>query len=806
MISLRQSNLKPKSEPDLQEEHPINKPLEKKEENAKTEGIYQINYSNDFIFIKNKNVSSRMIKIDRRNMKSSFEVLDEDILLPFKSMKSMDVFAVWGIVEILDVEFLILISKARVAVKIDESKIYEVLSVKFVTVDIQKFNNMEFEKCWEQLTRLKEFLKTGFYFSYSYPLCHNFEGQIKVSQEDLTKNISQNFFGWNYRALKQLLSEVINGFAFFIPIIQGFVGKCDLGEMKYILISRRSYIMGGTRFNNRGIDNFGRVANFVESEALLQTKNGWYSFVQIRGSLPFYWDQFKGVGVNIKIDQSESINCDILMKHFELLGEEGYNKVVMLNLLSLKRPEENRLIEYFQNLLVKAEDKGLKNVEYEYFDFLTETKETDHSAIDKEVIRMFRQLDLDMSLWNRGEDGRCEAVKKQSIFVRTNCLDCLDRTNAAQSKLALFALSKVMAEEGQPVGDETKVLAEFEGDKKPWFKDLRSLWANNGDAISIVYSGTGATTSSVTRKGQKSSIGSIIDHGFKTLNRLYLNNFDDDYKQDVIDMLLAKKTRTVRLTEMQNRPSDSDFDSASAQISFVSFTSIRNNSNVAVKADFAPKLFTEFGDSSFVVVVFYIHTDKPLILDGQDHLVFPTFARLFRFYADQTTEFKMVREFIGAKFECLLFEKTGQPHELSFFKAEMVPGSLFSSPIGCQISIIFRQISVKVFAIKVDGGFFSGSPSQCVKTLLAKSLDRRYDTIVFMGPMEVGVDVETAHRDYFPCLNQDVENAGDKTHNNRLFALLPKTTPYQVVTVPASFETIDFKGILTLNGCSLIIK
>ena len=33
-----------------------------------------------------------------------------------------------------------------------------------------------------------------------------------------------------------------------------------------ILISRRSYIMGGTRYNSRGIDNKGNVANFVETE------------------------------------------------------------------------------------------------------------------------------------------------------------------------------------------------------------------------------------------------------------------------------------------------------------------------------------------------------------------------------------------------------------------------------------------------------------------------------------------------------------------------------------------------------------
>jgi hypothetical protein len=30
---------------------------------------------------------------------------------------------------------------------------------------------------------------------------------------------------------------------------------------------------------------------------------------------------------------------------------------------------------------------------------------------------------------------------------------------------------------------------------------LRDIWANNGDNISKIYAGTGATTSSVTRRG-----------------------------------------------------------------------------------------------------------------------------------------------------------------------------------------------------------------------------------------------------------------------------------------------------------------
>ena len=67
--------------------------------------------------------------------------------------------------------------------------------------------------------------------------------------------------------------------------------------------------MGGTRYNARGIDGDGNVANFVELEQLVfqhavhdpplpfednpnSTVLGTtkvYSHVQIRGSMPFFW-------------------------------------------------------------------------------------------------------------------------------------------------------------------------------------------------------------------------------------------------------------------------------------------------------------------------------------------------------------------------------------------------------------------------------------------------------------------------------------------------------------------------------------
>ena len=49
-------------------------------------------------------------------------------------------------------------------------------------------------------------------------------------------------------------------------------------------------MMGGTRYNSRGIDTNGYVANFVETEQVMNFHDEVYSHIQLRGSLPFYWN------------------------------------------------------------------------------------------------------------------------------------------------------------------------------------------------------------------------------------------------------------------------------------------------------------------------------------------------------------------------------------------------------------------------------------------------------------------------------------------------------------------------------------
>ena len=109
---------------------------------------------------------------------------------------------------------------------------------------------------------------------------------------------------------------------------------------------------------------------------------------------------------------------------------------------------------------------------------------------------------------------------KQETVFRTNCMDCLDRTNVVQSSIARYILAAQMIRFGVNIevdgGDEREEDIEFNNvfnhsKSQPWNFLLyhRQLlwvkiisfivWANNGDSISFAYTGTDALKGDFTR-------------------------------------------------------------------------------------------------------------------------------------------------------------------------------------------------------------------------------------------------------------------------------------------------------------------
>ena len=76
------------------------------------------------------------------------------------------------------------------------------------------------------------------------------------------------------------------------------------------------------------------------------------------------------------------------------------------------------------------------------------------------------------------------SFRTQKGVVRTNCLDCLDRTNCVQTILGIHSVKSQISSLNLESG-KVNVEQRIE-------EILKDLWQKNGDQCSTIYAGTGA--------------------------------------------------------------------------------------------------------------------------------------------------------------------------------------------------------------------------------------------------------------------------------------------------------------------------
>ncbi len=91
----------------------------------------------------------------------------------------------------------------------------------------------------------------------------------------------------------------------------------------------------------------------------------------------------------------------------------------------------------------------------------------------------------------------------QKGVFRTNCIDCLDRTNVVQSLLASQNLATVLHRLGILKSPSTLELE----DEKAFQHVYRNAWADHANFISVQYAGTGALKTDYTRTGVRTRFG-----------------------------------------------------------------------------------------------------------------------------------------------------------------------------------------------------------------------------------------------------------------------------------------------------------
>ncbi|XP_066255280.1 phosphatidylinositol-3-phosphatase SAC1 [Euwallacea similis] len=478
--------------------------------------------------------SDELLVIDRASEVVTLE-RNSGQIPPAHSRK--DFCGLLGSINLLAGRYLVLLTQRDLVGYIAGHPIWKLVKAELVPYSrsLLHLNNEKLVDNNAYLSMVEHTLATpSFYFSYSYDITHSIQRLHDISpdfwQQSLLERADSRFV-WNRHLLEQFQDPNFRRFA--LPLMLGFVSinQCVVNGRNFMwaLISRRSVLRAGTRWFRRGIDRDGNVANFVETEQIVESGEGdRSSFVQIRGSIPLFWFQKPDLRYKPPITLDQNLDPQehqsACLKHIEATALI-YGRQVMIDLVD-QVGSEGRLEKAFKDIIGLL---GHPSARYEPFDFHAECRQMkwhrlailiDRVSLDQEEMGYFLIL----------RDGTLMSLQ-EGVF-RTNCIDCLDRTNVVQSMLAHQNIETVLGRFGILRPDQRLEL-------QPSFENLyKNVWADHADLISTQYSGTGALKTDFTRTGKRTK-GGVLQDAVNSLMRYYKNNFNDGFRQDSIDLFLG---------------------------------------------------------------------------------------------------------------------------------------------------------------------------------------------------------------------------------------------------------------------------
>ncbi|KAJ1725617.1 hypothetical protein LPJ53_000287 [Coemansia erecta] len=392
----------------------------------------------------------------------------------------------------------------------------------------------------EELTRV--FGSGGMFYSYDYDLTSSLqqkEGRSLVANKMPISLIASTDYWFNHHFQRQLLAQGAHEWA--LPLIQGCIqiAICEISggdSFQVCVVSRRNWRRIGMRYERRGADASGYTANSVDTEQILTVETGshethYLSFVQTRGSIPFYWKQpASGLHPAPVVLKGDSENIGVCAKHLQR-EIQRHGRQVLVNLVEHKGREATVGSKYATVVgqCVADEMVDARMIRYIPWDFHFETRGMRYENLQSLLGQLRREIDDMGYYWRAGE----HTFTRQGGVFRVNCMDCLDRTNVVQSTIARSVLNEQLVRLGVHIAPE-KGLAAYNGLEST----LNHLWANNGDYISRQYAGTSAMKGDFTRTGKR-NFGGVMSDASYSLARLWISTFRDYFSQAVLDYVMG---------------------------------------------------------------------------------------------------------------------------------------------------------------------------------------------------------------------------------------------------------------------------
>ncbi|CAH8588579.1 unnamed protein product [Schistosoma rodhaini] len=426
--------------------------------------------------------------------------------------------------------YLVLATGCTSVGKLPLFEVFRITNVQFINMKCQGVE----EDIYPDLRKL---LSSGmFYFARSnidgkpFDLTVNIQNRSRLGDELLTSSdiytrgdAGLNFL-WNKGLMGPLIRAGINPSDWLVSIICGgfevCTVYCSVGQARVGVVSRVSAQRPGTRFHVRGLNDCGDVANFVETEQFIYLGDSVSSYIQVRGTVPLFWEQ-PGLQVGshkISLSRPLEISMSAFERHFMNLISQ-YGSVGVVNLLGCKQGEAMLSKAYQEQHRKSSFRNTIHHIIFDYHSELQSKGAKSLEWINQQISRLTDD-------WGYFYANGQQVELCQTGVLRINCVDCLDRTNAIETLVGVqIILPKMLMSLGVNVKDQHNVINRF-------VDGIKQLWQQNGDHVSRIYAGTGALGSgrSKLRDAQRTAVRTIQ------------HSFFDSAKQEAMHMLLSNSS------------------------------------------------------------------------------------------------------------------------------------------------------------------------------------------------------------------------------------------------------------------------
>ncbi len=523
----------------------------------------------------------RILKIDRNTHDSDLNIVDDKIFYSLKEMNALldtiddgnkgtggikqrsTTWGLLGFIKFTGPYYMLLITKKSTVAMIGGHYVYQIDGTELVPLTPPKYRpdvrNTEEPRFLAILNNLD--LTRSFYYSYSYDITRSLQHNITRERSALLDGLAgatyddyNSMFVWNSHLLTPASDALHESFDWCRPIIHGYIDQAAIsiyGRTAHItIIARRSRYFAGARFLKRGANDLGYVANDVETEQIVSeslttsfhspgpklfASPQYTSYVQHRGSIPLYWTQ-DNTGVTpkppIELNLVDPFYTAAAL-HFDNLFERYGSPIYVLNLIKAKErtPRESKLlVEYtnainYLNQFLPREHRII----HKAWDMSRAAKSRDQNVIG--TLESIAESVVTTTGFFHNGDGVVSPMQVQNGVARTNCIDCLDRTNAAQFVIGKRALGYQLHALG--IIEDTSV--DYDTDAVNLFTHM---WHDHGDTIAVQYGGSQLVNTMETYRkiNQWTSHSRDMIESFK---RYYNNSFMDSQRQEAYNLFLG---------------------------------------------------------------------------------------------------------------------------------------------------------------------------------------------------------------------------------------------------------------------------